>query len=437
MKKNKFIKSVLILTIGSLLTKVISMFIKILLARTLKTEGTGLYMLITPTFTLLMAIANLGFPVAISKLVAEEKRNNKNLVFSLIPIILILNIAIIIILLITSRYISNNLLHEERCYYALISIGFVLPFISISSILRGYFFGKEKMIPHTLSNITEDFLRLILLAIFLPKYMEKGLEYAVAFVVQVNIISELSAIIILLFFIPKNFKLEKKDIIINKKNIKDTFNIAIPTTGSRLIGTLGFFLEPIILTYALTKVGYSNKYIINEYGIISGYIIPLVLLPSFFTLAISEALIPNISKAYSKNNLKYVSNKIKTSIFLSLLIGIPATIIFELYPQIPMKIIYNTDKGINYIKIIAPIALFHYIQSPLTAALQAMGKAKEGMLGTLGGTIIRLISLLLFSLAHIGMWGLIIAISLNILYVTIHQGIEIKKELKKDYKAYF
>ena len=173
MKNNKFIKSVIILTIGSMLTKIISMFIKIVLARNLKAEGMGIYMLITPTFTLLMALASLGFPVAISKLVAENKRNNKNLVFSLIPITLILNIIIIIFLLLTSKYISNNLLHEKRCYYALISIGFVLPFISISSILRGYFFGKEKMFPHVLSNITEDFVRLIVLILFLPSFIKK------------------------------------------------------------------------------------------------------------------------------------------------------------------------------------------------------------------------------------------------------------------------
>ena len=73
--KNKFVKSVLILSVGSLITKVISMFIKIVLARLLGTEGTGLYMLIMPTFTLLMAISQLGFPVAISKLVSEETKN--------------------------------------------------------------------------------------------------------------------------------------------------------------------------------------------------------------------------------------------------------------------------------------------------------------------------------------------------------------------------
>lgn len=425
--KNKFIKSIILLTIGSLITKVISMFIKIVLARILKPEGMGLYMMIMPTFTLLMALAGLGFPVAISKLVSEDTKNNKNLVFSLIPIVLILNLTIIFFLLIASKYISINLLNEKRCYLGLVSIGFVLPFISISSILRGYFFGKQKMFPHVLSNITEDLVRLIILVIFLPNIIKKGLEYAIAFVVLVNIISEFTSIVILLFFIPKNFKLKKKDLKPNRENIKDVLSISLPTTASRIIGSIGFFLEPIILTYVLIKVGYSNKFILKEYGIISGYILPLILLPSFLTLGISEALIPNISKAYTNKNIKYVKKKIKEAIIISLIIGIPVTIIFELFPKIPMKLIYNTISGIKYLKILAPVALLHYIQSPLTAALQGLGKAKEAMKGTLGGTIIRTISLIAFSYLKIGMWGLIIAISLNIIYVTIHQYIIIKK----------
>ena len=84
--KNKFIKSTIILIIGGFITKILGMIIKIVMTRTIGTEGIGLYMLISPTFTLLISIAQLGFPVAISKLVAEDKNNNKNLVFSIIPI---------------------------------------------------------------------------------------------------------------------------------------------------------------------------------------------------------------------------------------------------------------------------------------------------------------------------------------------------------------
>ena len=429
MKKNIFLKSVILLMIGGLITKIISMLIKIVLARLIGPEGMGIYMLVSPTFTLLIALAQLGFPVAISKLVAEEKGNNKNLVFSVIPISLLLNIIIIIILFFSSGYISTNLLNEPRSYYALICIGLVLPFISISSILRGYFFGKQKMLPHVLSNITEDIVRLIALIIGIPIFLSKGLEYAVAFVVLVNIISEFTSILILFFFVPKNFKLTKDDLKPNKNSIKTVFSIGIPTTASRIIGSIGAFLEPIILTYVLIKIGYENSYIVTEYGIISGYIMPLILIPSFFTLAISQALIPNISKAHSHGHYKYVKDKIKLAIFLSLLIGIPATILFELFPSVPMKLIYNLDEGTEYLKVLAPIALMHYIQAPLTASLQAMGKAKEAMRGTLIGTVVRTISLFCFSYLHIGLWGLIIASSLNILCTTFHQYKCVKKTL--------
>lgn len=429
MKKNIFLKSVILLMIGGLITKIISMLIKIVLARLIGPEGMGIYMLVSPTFTLLIALAQLGFPVAISKLVAEEKGNNKNLVFSVIPISLLLNIIIIIILFFSSGYISTNLLNEPRSYYALICIGLVLPFISISSILRGYFFGKQKMLPHVLSNITEDIVRLIALIIGIPIFLSKGLEYAVAFVVLVNIISEFTSILILFFFVPKNFKLTKDDLKPNKNSIKTVFSIGIPTTASRIIGSIGAFLEPIILTYVLIGIGYKSNYIVTEYGIISGYIMPLILIPSFFTLAISQALIPNISKAHSHGHYKYVKDKIKLAIFLSLLIGIPATILFELFPSVPMKLIYNLDEGTEYLKVLAPIALMHYIQAPLTASLQAMGKAKEAMRGTLIGTVVRTISLFCFSYLHIGLWGLIIASSLNILCTTFHQYKRVKKAL--------
>lgn len=429
MRKNIFLKSVILLMFGGLITKIISMLIKIVLARLIGPEGMGIYMLVSPTFTLLIALAQLGFPVAISKLVAEENTNNKNLVFSVIPISLLLNSIIMIFLFLTSHYISQNLLNEPRAYYALISIGLVLPFISISSILRGYFFGKQKMLPHVLSNITEDIVRLIALIIGIPIFILKGLEYAVAFVILVNIISEFTSILVLFFFIPKNFKITKKDLKPNKKNIKNVFSIGLPTTASRLIGSIGFFFEPIILTYVLLNIGYDNNYIVTEYGIISGYIMPLVLIPSFFTLAISQALIPNISKAHSQGHYRYVKSKIKLAIALSLLIGIPATIFFELFPSLPLKLIYNLNEGTEYLKVLAPIALMHYIQSPLTASLQAMGKAKEAMHGTLIGTIIRTISLFVFSYLHIGLWSLIIASSLNIICTTLHQYKCVKKAL--------
>lgn len=424
MKKNKFIISTLILIIGGFITKILGMVIKIVMTRLVGTEGIGLYMLINPTFMLFIAICTLGLPTAISKLVSEEKRNNKKLVFSAISISIIINIIIMFTIIFSSKFISNTLLHDNRTYYPILAIALVLPFISISSILRGYFFGKQKTLPHVISNITEDITRLISIILFVPFFITKGLEFAVMFLILSNIISELTSILILFFFLPKNFKLTKNDITPNLNNIKDILEISLPSTGSRLIGCIGMFLEPIILTFFL-----GNK-IVNDYGILNGYVMPLILLPSFFTSAISQALLPIVSNAYSNNNKKYVFKKIKQAIFYSLIIGIPATLIFVLIPQIPLNLIYNTNEGITYIKFLSPICLLHYIQSPLTSSLQAIGKSKSAMNGTLIGMILRTLTLIFLCFINFGIWSLIIASSINIIFVTIHHIIVIKKCLK-------
>lgn len=333
------------------------------------------------------------------------------------------------ILYLIAPILSKYLLKNTDTYYPIIAISLTLPFICISSIIKGYFFGKEKMFPHTLSNIIEQITRLLITIYFIPKLLKKSLVKAITGVVLINIISELSSIIILLIFLPKR-KISITDFKYDKSNLKDILEISIPTTTTRLIGSISFFLEPIILTYVLLKVGYTNSYITTQYGIINGYVYPLLLLPSFFTMAISNALLPVISNHYHQKNYKYSKYKIKQAIFLSLLIGIPTTIIFITIPEIFLKTIYHTTEGINYIKIIAPFFILHYIQSPLTAALQAINKAKCAMNGTLIGAIIKTIILFTISLFKIGLWGLIIASISNIIYITLHHIYYVKKYLK-------
>lgn len=425
MKKNKFITSTIILIIGGFVTKILGMLIKIVMTRSVGTEGIGLYMLLSPTFMLLISLSTLGMPTAISKLVSEDKKNNKKIILNASTLVIIVDIIILLITTISAKFISNILLHEPRVYYGILSIGLVLPFISISNILRGYFFGKQRMLPHVLTNILEDVVKLISIVLFIPFFLTKGIEFAVSFLVLSNIFSELSSIIVFLILLPK--KIDKKDLKMDKFYIKDILGISLPATGSRLIGSIGLFLEPIILTFVLIKIGYTNDFIVNEYGVLNGYVMPLILLPSFFTMAISQALLPIVSKGVANNNRGYVNNKIKQAIFFSLLIGIPATLIFVFIPEIPLKLIYNTNEGINYIKVLAPICLLHYIQAPLTSSMQAMGLAKEAMNGTLIGMILRTICLFIFSFFKIGLWGLVIATSVNIIYVTLQHILVLKK----------
>ena len=427
--KNKFIKSTIILIVGGFFTKILGLIIRIVLTRYIGTKGIGMYSMLIPTFMLLNSIAGLGLPTALNVLISSEKYNNRNIVFTSICISLLIDMIILMVLVFNYQFLSFKLFNNSKLALGLLSIGFILPFITISNALRSYFFAKQRMYPHVITNIIEDIIRLLLIVIGIPIIMPNGLEYVVAYVLLTNVFSELSSIIIFIILIP-NFKYRKNELIPNKKNIKDLLTIALPTTGSRIIGSIGYFFEPIIITYVLIKIGYDNNFILREYGIINGYVMQLVLLPSFFTAAISQALIPIVSKNYTNNNFKYIKKKIKQAIMVSLLIGIPMTLILEIYPDKLLHFLFKTKEGINYIRVIAPICILHYIQSPISSSLQAMHASKISMKGTLFGMIFRTIILFIFSYLKIGLWSLIIATSINIIFVTIYDLLNVIRILK-------
>lgn len=429
MKKNKFIKSSIILIIGGLITKALGMLVRIILTRKIGTHGIGLYSMVAPTFLLLISISGMGLTTALNVLISSKKYNTKNIMIISLIISLSIDIIIIIFLNIYAKCIAITLFSNKIFYLPILSMGYVLPFISISNIFRSYFFSNERMIPHVISNILEDLIKLVLIATFIKFFIGND-SITITFIILTNIFSELSSIIIFLFCFPK-FIITKNDLKINKKNTKAILDISIPTTISRLIGSLTYFLEPIILTYTLVKVGYSNNYIISEYGIINGYVLPILLLPSFLTNAISQALIPNISNNYYNGNYKELNRKINQAIVISLTLGIFFTIIFIIFGDLILNILYKTNEGSHYIKLLAPIFIFHYIEHPLLSVLQAINKAKINMKISTINMFIRTIILGLLCLLKIKLYGLIISISLNIIFTCFYSWYSIQKIINK------
>ena len=427
--KNKFFASTFILLTGGFLSKFLGFILRIIISRYLGTEGLGLYSLLMPTFSLFIVIATLSFPIAISKLVAIPKRSSKKVIFSIIPVSLLFNIITIIILFIISRPLATIFLKEERLIYPIICIGFTLPFIGLSSIIKGYFWGKQRMLPYILSNISEQILRLTILIICIPKCIEISVELTISVIILVNILSESFSVIVMLLGLPKGVKIQKEDIKPNKRDIKDVLNISVPSTSSKVVGSLSHFFEPIILTNVLLYVGYSKNFILTEYGIINGYVLGLLLIPQFFTQSISTALIPELSKYFYIGNKKKCITRIKQIVSLSLLIGLVSTIIIYLFPNYFLNLIYNTNLGVNYIKVLAPFMLMYFIDMPLSNSLQALDKSKESMYITIGSSVIKLLIIFITSFFKIGMYSLIISIIVSLLFSTLCYIKTIKKVL--------
>lgn len=429
MKENKFITSTLILIGGGFITRILGFFIKILYTRVIGETGVSLYSIVMPTYSLLITIASLSLPIAISKMIAEAKTKSSKILFSATFIILFLNIILVSFMLLSSKFIAATLLKNADCYYLLIAMTLTLPFISISSILKGYFFGKQRMGPNTISNILEQIVKILLILFLLPVLMKKSVFIAVIGLILFNIVTEITSIITFFFFAPKQFTIHKSDFKPDRRTMKEVFSISLPTVSSRFIGNIGFFLEPIILTNILLFCGYSSEYILREYGAYNAYTIALLTMPSFFVGAVCSALIPEISKFSGLNQKKMIKRRFWQGILFCFSIGIVFSTLIYFYRTPLLQIIYNTNLGVDYIRILAPFFVLFYLEAPLMSTLQALGHAKDTMKITLIGEIVKLVSLILLCFCHIGMYSLIYSEIINIILVVLLNVKKIRKIL--------
>ena len=428
LKNNILIKNIIILLVSGAVAKIIGMFSKIIYTRTAGVDIVSLYALITPTFMLIMTICQFSFPISISKLSAENKYNNKKLLITAYTLGFIIDLILMSIIIITSKTIAN-LLHNEALYKVIISIIYIIPFVTISSIQRGFLHGKEDMLGASITNVTEEITKITLIITTLPIAIAKSNIAAVITIILYNIITELSSIIIMHKYIKKYIGNEK--VKADKIIAKDILKISFPTTLIRLISSFGFFLEPIILTTVLMKQGLDKEYITLQYGIINSYILPLLSIPSFFSISIASALLPNLTKAYSNKKYSEFKHKLLSLLTISIFIGSISICFILLFPKFILNLIYKVSFGIDYIYIMGPFFILLYLQPTLSSALQAMGKTNKLFYVSIISNVLKYSSLILFAYLGFGIYSLTFSIILGIIITTSLVSIIVLKQRTK------
>ena len=430
MKKNNFLKSTLILIFGSFITKAMGFIIRILYTRIIGTEGISLYTLIVPTYSLIVTISGFAMPITISKLISTNKIRSKKILSQSIYILLFINIITMFIIIFSSGFIANYLLNEPKVKVLLIGATLSMPNMALACVLKGYFYGKQRMLPNTISNIIEQTIRILFIIYLLPYFTNISIEIGILSFLLINILTEGVSIITFICLLPKNTKLSLKDIRFEKNLALNMFNDTLPLVTGKLIGSIGFFLEPIILSNTLLFVGYDQGFFLKEYGIYNGYSLTLLMMPSFVIAAICTALIPEIAKWYYNKNIKMVKKRIKQVLLITLLFGIITTLFIFIKRNYLLHLIYNTNEGSNYIAALSMFFILYYLEAPLSSILQALNYSKFCMKTTTVGVIIKLGLMFILTLFKIGLYSLVIAEAINIFYIVYKNYHKIKKIIR-------
>ncbi|MFC5558134.1 oligosaccharide flippase family protein [Ureibacillus thermophilus] len=417
-----FVRGTFFLTIVIFLSKLIGFIYRMQFMRVAGEEVVGVYMTAYPAYIFFVSVLQLGIPIAVAKVVAElyAKRQLGQLhtvmktasKWSILSIILFTPILVLFI-----PFLAETLLHNEGTKITLyIALGAV-PIIVFSGLIRGFLQGIAIISATAWSQIIEQLVRIFLISFALPFFVvPDNPELTAAYAMAITAIGEfISFIYLYIHYVTKKRKI-KKPSSSKPYPAMPLLRIAVPSAGSRLFGTFTWFLEPIVFLKALTIAGLTAAGATTLYGIISGVHVPLLLFPSFIPNALSIVLIPAVSDAVARSNNRLLNDRIGVSLRLSSIIGAYAATYFFLHGDELAMRLFHLEENRGFMKILAPIFYFYYIQSPLHSILQAIDEAKPAMMNSIYGGIGKLfVMFVLASQPFIQEYGAIIAIGFGVL----------------------
>jgi stage V sporulation protein B len=388
LSKQSLLKGTIILTLAAFITRLFGFVNRIVLANVLGPEGTGLIMMALPVTGLLITLSTLGLPVSISKLVAEaevkgDHRRVKNILIVSLTTTGILSFILMTGTFLGARLISSALLTDQRAYFSLIAVLPIVLIVSVSSVLKGYFRGKQNMTPIAFSQVIEQVVKIGFIYLLVQYLLPYGIEYAAAGAVLSSIVGEGASLLYLYSIFQwskqKQFKLHTsfyKQIRKGKEVFNDLLQTGIPTTGNGLIHSILGVVQPILITQSLALAGTGTDLATKQYGIVMGYVLPLLMLPGFVTNSLSVPLVPAISEAKENNNLQLVHRRINQAVKIALITGIPSSITLYVFAGQLTTLFYKSPEAGTYLKIMAPFFFFTLFPHPVTICTGWFRKSK-------------------------------------------------------------
>ena len=413
MKRILFINA-LIIIVTSLVFNTIGITFRVFLSNHIGTEGMGLFQLIISIYMMATLFVVNGINIAVTRLVAEEGGRksfsvSRALLIKAFSISFLFSIPAFLFLFFGADYIGTKWLHDTRTIFSLKLLAVGMPFMGISSCIKGYFNAISKLLRPAAAQALELAIQITVIIIILDYFMSGGLEYACAAIVLGITIAELSSCLLLLtiYWFEKNRNDSPiSEIFYQKRVLKKLLYIALPISASSLMRSGLKAMENIMIPIGFVKFGFTRKLSLEEYGKIQGMVLPILLFPASILVAFSTLLIPEISEANALKQKKRVNYSVTRALQLTFLMSILISGIFFVYSESLGLSIYNSEECGIMMKILAPVVPLIYLDIVADELLKGLNQQVSSLKYNMLDAVIRII-LIYYLIPVKGVYGFI------------------------------
>lgn len=406
-KKHPLIKGTLILTIASLLSRILGFYNRIFLSRTIGARELGIYQMIFPVYLLCFSICCHGFETALSRLIAAEvsASHDQNILFLLKSAI---GTCLLLALLCTGVLYYGA---DAICIHFFTSKGasclkmtaFALPFVAIKGCIVGYYIGTGNSSIPSVCQICEQLFRVgsILLFAYSSLYsFVAGAKLAACGMV----IGECASCLLILYFFTKASFSDSPDFIPKKKLYLSFWKLSLPLTANRISLSLLQSIEAVLIPRQLSLYYGNTAFAIELYGVLTGIALPFLFFPSTLTHSLATVLLPSVASDYESKNTVHLNRTITIASYGCFLLGVFFLGIFFFGSDFFGTVIFHNEMSVSLIRILSFLCPAFYLSAIQGSILNGFGKTAVTFRHNLYSILLRLL-FILFAIPAMGIHG--------------------------------
>ena len=369
-QKQSFIKGAIIISLGGFISKILGAVYRIPLTNFLGGEGMGIYQMVYPLYCILLTVSASGIPTGIARLISSGKSGAERRAFRLYGTIGVIGTIIMFMLATPLAFVQQ----EPAIRFCCIMLCPSVFFVSILSVVRGYFQGKGNMYPTAVTEVSEQLIK-VALGCVLAYIFRKNLSLAVASTLFAVTVSEVAATAIaLVWYFKRRTRLPLYRV--PSASYSSIVKFTIPLTLTAIAMPASQLLESIVAVRLLRSVGAEATAL---YGVFSGCAITIINLPVSVTYGLAAASVPQISPLAERGDIEGAKKKAYKALLITFAISAPAAVVLYAFAPLAVRLIFSSlgaeEKSIlvELVKIMAVNAVTLSLVQTSSACLTSLG----------------------------------------------------------------
>ncbi|RLQ91710.1 polysaccharide biosynthesis protein [Falsibacillus albus] len=399
----------MILTAAAFITKILSAIYRVPFQNIVGDVGFYIYQQIYPIYGIALALSTYGFPVIISRLIAQNEvdqdvKKMKEMIQTAFLFLAAVGIALFIVFYFGSSSLAKVMGDSKLTpLIKIISISFLLlPFLSV---FRGYFQGIGNMFPTAVSQVIEQIVRVATILLFSTVLIRSGKSLYITGggAMFGSLTGGISAILVLFTFVwvKRNtdiFSLRSKPFHIHWSWGKMLLFQGASICISGMLLILLQMVDSLSLYSTLIKHGIAELEAKQIKGIYDrGQ--PLVQLGTVVATSLSLTLVPLVTSAYKKGDGEAVKAKVTIAWKISIVVGLAATVGLMMLLEPVNTMLFENSDGTAVLRIFSLSILFTSMILTLLGILQGLGYSYAPTKYILLGIVVKYVGNVIFASA--------------------------------------